>query len=108
MEFKIIFTLTGELCKIQMFFPSKDIAEAAGQLSDRIDAINNGAKFERYSFIFPIPEDSSICSTELKSKNILKTHKSITPKPTFKTAMYELKKRPISFLYKEKNIDFLL
>ena len=51
-----------------MFFPSKDIAEAAGQLSESIDAINNGAKFERYSFIFSIPEDSPICSTELKAK----------------------------------------
>ena len=60
LAFKIIFTSTGELFKIQIFLPSKDIDEAAGQLSESIDAIKTGAKFERYSFIFSIPAEFPI------------------------------------------------
>ena len=82
-EFNIVFTLAGELCKIQIFFPSKDMAEAAGQLITNIAAIKSGDRFEKYSFIFSIPIYPTICSTGLNNKNILKIHKSITPNPAF-------------------------
>ena len=81
---------------------------AAGQLSKNIEAIHIGAKFERYSLTFSIPEYSPICCKELKIRNILKTPKSITPSPAFNTAIYEFRNRPISFLYRAKNTDFLL
>ena len=88
--------------------PSKDIENAAGQLSTNIEAIHIGAKLERYSLIFSIPEYSPICCKELNKKNILKTHKSITLRPVFNTAVYEFRNRPISFLYRAKNTDVLL
>ena len=58
-EFNIVFTLAGELCKIQIFFPSKDMAEAAGQLITNIAAIKSG---DNLYFQFPhtfqfVPQD---------------------------------------------------
>ena len=66
---------------------SEYIDEAAGQLSESIDAIKTGAKFERYSFIFSIPAEFPIWPTELNRKHILKTHKRITASPAFNTAI---------------------
>ena len=66
--FRMVFIFTGEVCNIQTFLPSKEIDDAAGQLSESIEAIKRGAKVAIYPVIFSTPELALICSTELYNK----------------------------------------